>query len=133
MQLEQPGCIHVHMDLFKCVFEVCCAAIHFCLFALFVLTCWCHHRWAFKLYPLIPSELLLDTLEVALVARELDMRASPYDLFSYTPDPAYVSQSIQGTSIGDKYANYGFNPEPIRIETIEVFHFFPSVCIRSSV
>jgi len=39
------------------------------------------------LRPLIDSETLLDCLELAAAAREIDMRASPYDLsdFGYTP------------------------------------------------
>jgi len=49
---EQPGCVHATMDLFK---------------------------YAYDLYPLIPAHTLLQTLEVALQARRLDMRASPYD------------------------------------------------------
>ncbi|RMI32397.1 3-methyladenine DNA glycosylase [Nocardia stercoris] len=57
---EQPGCLHANMDLYK---------------------------WGFKLVPLIDSELLLDCFELACAARELDMRASPYDLsaLGYTP------------------------------------------------
>jgi len=57
---EQPGCLHANMDLYK---------------------------WSYKLSPLIDSELLLDCLELAAAAREVDMRASPYDLtdFGYTP------------------------------------------------
>ncbi|MFE6921355.1 3-methyladenine DNA glycosylase [Nocardia sp. NPDC057663] len=57
---EQPGCLHANMDLYK---------------------------WGFKLAPLIPSDLLLDCFELACTARELDMRASPYDLreFGYEP------------------------------------------------
>jgi hypothetical protein len=57
---EQPGCIHAAMDLYK---------------------------WAGKLTPLVDSGLLLDCLELAADARELDMRASPYDLrdYGYTP------------------------------------------------
>ncbi|MBW0270247.1 3-methyladenine DNA glycosylase [Nocardia sp. MH4] len=57
---EQPGCLHANMDLYK---------------------------WSFKLAPLIPSDLLLDCFELACTARELDMRASPYDLreFGYEP------------------------------------------------
>ena len=51
--LEQPGCVHASMDLFK---------------------------YAVKLYPHLPSTLLADTLELAITARVLDMRASPYDL-----------------------------------------------------
>ncbi|WP_067822236.1 3-methyladenine DNA glycosylase [Nocardia inohanensis] len=57
---EQPGCLHANMDLYK---------------------------WGFKLTPLIPSDLLFDCFELACAARELDMKASPYDLtaFGYTP------------------------------------------------
>lgn len=57
---EQPGCVHAGMDLYK---------------------------WAFKLGPLIESSLVLDCFELALDARILDMRASPYDLrdFGFAP------------------------------------------------
>ena len=51
--LEQPGCLHATMDLYK---------------------------WAYKLAPALPSELTLDCFELARYTRELDMRASPYDL-----------------------------------------------------
>jgi hypothetical protein len=50
---EQPGCVHAAMDCYK---------------------------WAFKLGPLVESELVMDCLELAADARALDMRASPYDL-----------------------------------------------------
>jgi hypothetical protein len=53
---EQPGCVHANMDLYK---------------------------WCYKLGPLVDSGLLLDCLELAADARELDMRASPYDLRGY--------------------------------------------------
>lgn len=53
---EQPGCVHAAMDCYK---------------------------WAFKLGPLVNSELVMDCLELAADARELDMRASPYDLREY--------------------------------------------------
>jgi len=57
---EQPACVHANMDLFK---------------------------WAFKSMPWAGSDLLLDCLELALELRDLDMRASPYDLreFGLTP------------------------------------------------
>ncbi|KWX66696.1 3-methyladenine DNA glycosylase [Mycobacterium sp. NAZ190054] len=60
---EQPGCVHAGMDLYK---------------------------WAVKLGPLVESGLVLDCLELALEARVLDMRASPYDLRSYGFDPIEV-------------------------------------------
>ncbi len=50
---EQPGCLHAGMDLYK---------------------------WAYKLSPLLSSDLVVDALELAFDLRELDMRASPYDL-----------------------------------------------------
>lgn len=51
--LEQPGCLHATMDLYK---------------------------WAYKLLPATPAELLGDCFVLAAEVRELDMRASPYDL-----------------------------------------------------
>ncbi len=60
VELEQPGCLHAGMDLYK---------------------------WADKLGPLVPGELLLDAFVLARDIRELDMRASPYDLadLGYAP------------------------------------------------
>ena len=50
---EQPGCLHASMDLYRA-----------CL----------------RAAPHLPSDLLLEAFRLALDARELDMRASPYDL-----------------------------------------------------
>jgi hypothetical protein len=60
---EQPGCLHTNMDLYK---------------------------WCYKLSPLIDSDLLLDCLQLAAAAREIDMRASPYDLSDYGYSPIAV-------------------------------------------
>ena len=38
------------------------------------------YKWAYKLLPATPSELVADCFELAVAVRELDMRASPYDL-----------------------------------------------------
>ncbi len=54
-QLEQRGCLHANMDLYK---------------------------WAYKLAPFTPSELLADCFALARAIREIDMRASPYDCTS---------------------------------------------------
>ncbi|WP_245572509.1 3-methyladenine DNA glycosylase [Actinokineospora enzanensis] len=58
--MEQPGCLHANMDLFK---------------------------WAYKLDPHCPSKLVADCFELAVDVRALDMRASPYDLsaLGYSP------------------------------------------------
>lgn len=62
VELEQPGCLHAAMDLYK---------------------------WSYKLLPVVPSALVLDCFQLAREVRELDMRASPYDLtaLGYTPVP----------------------------------------------
>jgi len=64
---EQPGCIHTNMDLYK---------------------------WAYKSAPWISSDLLRETLFFAIEAREIDMRASPYDLsgFGYDAIPIETSE-----------------------------------------
>ncbi|ORA46240.1 3-methyladenine DNA glycosylase [Mycolicibacterium celeriflavum] len=60
---EQPGCLHAAMDLYK---------------------------WAIKLGPLVPSEFVMDCLDLAADARALDMRASPYDLRDYGFEPIAI-------------------------------------------
>jgi hypothetical protein len=53
VRLEQPGCLHATMDLYKL---------------------------SYKLTPLVPSSLVRRCFALAREVRELDMRASPYDL-----------------------------------------------------
>jgi hypothetical protein len=59
-QFEQRGCLHANMDLYK---------------------------WAFKFAPFTPGELIADCFALAWDIREVDMRASPYDLarLGYAP------------------------------------------------
>ena len=54
--LEQPGCLHANMDLYK---------------------------WAYKLLPALPSELVMDCFELSWRIRTMDMQASPYDLAAW--------------------------------------------------
>ena len=62
-ELDQGGCLHTNMDLYK---------------------------WAGKLLPLVDSELLLDCFELSRDIRELDMRASAYDLGEWGYEPVQV-------------------------------------------
>jgi hypothetical protein len=71
---EQPGCLHATMDLYK---------------------------HAFRLWPLVGSDLVADCFELAWDVRIVDMRAAPYDLTGTTLDPT-----------GEPWT-------PIRIETPE--------------
>ena len=45
------------------------------------------YKWAYKLSPLVPGELVVDAFELAREIRALDMRASPYDLSALGYDP----------------------------------------------
>lgn len=61
--LEQPGCLHANMDLYK---------------------------WAVKLGPLVPGELLLDCFALAREIRWTDMQASPYDVSGFDVPPIAI-------------------------------------------
>lgn len=52
-EMEQPGCLHGGMDLYK---------------------------WAMKLGPIVPSDVTLAAFDLARDIRTLDMEASPYDV-----------------------------------------------------
>ncbi len=67
---EQPACLHAGMDLYK---------------------------HAFRLTPLVASELVADCFELAWDIRVLDMRASPYDFSGLA----------------------GWDHAPVRVETAE--------------
>jgi hypothetical protein len=57
---EQPGCLHATMDLYK---------------------------HAFRLWPLVGSDLVADCFELAWDVRIIDMRAAPYDMSGTVLDP----------------------------------------------
>ena len=61
--MEQPGCLHANMDLYK---------------------------WAYKLSPAIPRDLTLDCFDLAREVRVLDMRAAPYDLRPLGYEPVEI-------------------------------------------
>ena len=71
---EQPGCLHGTMDLYK---------------------------HAFRLWPLVGSDLVADAFELAWDVRIVDMRAAPYDMTGVRLDPT-----------GEPWS-------PSRIETVE--------------
>jgi hypothetical protein len=52
------------------------------------------YKWAFKLTPLVPSELVADAFDLAREIRVLDMEASPYDLreLGYEPVPIETAE-----------------------------------------
>jgi hypothetical protein len=48
------------------------------------------YKWSYKLSPWVPSELVVDCFELARRIREVDMRASPYDLSDYRYEPIAI-------------------------------------------
>jgi hypothetical protein len=66
--LEQPGCLHASMDLYK---------------------------YAMWFQPLVPGELVADCFDLARQARALDMQASPYDVAHLGLDPIRV-ETVEG-------------------------------------
>ena len=63
LTMEQPGCLHAGMDVYK---------------------------WCFKLAPAVPGDLTLDAFELAADIRTLDMQASPYDLLDLGLEPIRI-------------------------------------------
>jgi hypothetical protein len=63
LEMEQGGCLHTNMDLYK---------------------------WSAKLWPWIGSDLVGECFELASQGRDLDMRASPYDLQHLGYEPLQI-------------------------------------------
>jgi hypothetical protein len=51
------------------------------------------YKWAYKLAPAVPGELVADCFALAVEVRELDMRASPYDLAALGYPPVRIETS----------------------------------------
>ena len=91
IELEQPGCLHGNMDLYKV---------------------------AYKLEPYVPSELVLDCFELALRIRELDMRASPYDLAELGYSPVKIETPQGRSEYTRKQAEFAKQAAPLRAALI---------------
>jgi hypothetical protein len=91
LQLEQRGCLHANMDLYK---------------------------WAYKFWPWIESSLVLDGFALALEVRELDMRASPYDFqeLGFKPVPVETAEGREDYERQQKL--FAEKAEPLRARLI---------------
>ena len=61
--MEQSACLHANMDLYK---------------------------WSAKLWPWVGSDLVGECFALACEGRDLDMRASPYDLSHLGYQPVFI-------------------------------------------
>jgi hypothetical protein len=84
---EQPGCLHATMDLYK---------------------------WAYKLAPATPSELLAECFALAVEVRELDMRASPYDLADLGYSPVRIETPSGRAEYARAQAAFAERAAPLR-------------------
>lgn len=91
---EQRGCLHANMDLYK---------------------------WAAKLTPWIDGALLLDCLALARAAREIDMRASPYDLRAFGFEPIAMESAAGRAEFAREQAALAERAQPLRLRLIEAY------------
>ncbi|MGH3875726.1 MAG: 3-methyladenine DNA glycosylase [Actinophytocola sp.] len=91
--LEQPGCLHAGMDLYK---------------------------WAYKLDPYVSSDLVADCFELAHDIRVLDMCASPYDLGALGYDPVRVETAAGRAEYARRQASFVERAAPLRTRLIEL-------------
>lgn len=88
---EQRGCLHAGMDLYK---------------------------WAFKLTPFTPSDLIADCFALARDIREIDMRASPYDLATLGFAPIAIETPAGRAEYEWHQRAFALRGEPLRTRLI---------------
>jgi hypothetical protein len=90
---EQPGCLHATMDLYK---------------------------WAYKLAPATPADLVAESFELAADVRELDMRASPYDLTALGYPPVPIETAAGRAAYARAQAGFSLRAAPLRERLVDV-------------
>ena len=78
------------------------------------------YKWAYKLSPATPAELLADCFELAVDVRELDMRASPYDLAGLGYPPVAIETTAGRTEYARAQAAFARRAAPLRDRLIEL-------------
>jgi hypothetical protein len=89
---EQPGCLHAGMDLYK---------------------------HAFRLSPMVPSDLVADCFELARDIRVLDMRAAPYDLSGLGFEPVTIETTAGKAAYVEAQRGFAERGAPLRARLIE--------------
>ena len=91
-EMEQPGCLHTNMDLYK---------------------------WAFKLYPWISSEVIRKAFFNAVETRKVDMQASPYDAREFGLEPIKIETEAGRKEYLERQTEIFERSMPIRSELID--------------
>jgi hypothetical protein len=90
-EMEQSGCLHTNMDLYK---------------------------WAFKMYPWISSNTLRQAFELAIETRVMDMKASPYDLRERGLEPIKIETEEGRLKYVERQRAIHQKSQPIRRQLI---------------
>ncbi len=90
-EFEQPGCLHAGMDLYK---------------------------HAFRLTPMVCSDLVADCFELARDIRVLDMRAAPYDLADLGFEPVRVETAGGKAEYAEAQRAFAERGAPLRARLI---------------
>jgi len=96
--LEQPGCLHANMDLYK---------------------------WAYKLSPAVPSDLVMDCFELAWDIRTMDMQASPYDLGDWGHEPIRIETPAGKAEYVRLQKEFATRAEQLRLKLLDVANNLP--------
>lgn len=91
---DQPGCVHANMDLYK---------------------------FAYKIAPYCPSEVVADAFELARAAREIDMRASPYDLRAYGFAPISIETKAGREEYVERQRELAERAAPVRERVLTAY------------
>lgn len=88
---EQPGCLHAGMDLYK---------------------------HAFRLTPMVTSDLVADCFELARDIRVLDMRAAPYDLAGLGFEPVRIETAAGKAAYVEAQRGFAERGAPLRARLV---------------
>lgn len=88
---EQPACLHAGMDLYK---------------------------HAFRLTPMVSSDLVADCFELARDIRVLDMRASPYDLADLGFEPIAIETAAGKAAYAEAQRGFAERGAPLRARLV---------------
>ena len=94
MELEQCGCLHANMDLYK---------------------------WAIRFYPWLGSDLVADAFLLAAEIREVDMRASPYDVRALGFEPIAVETPEGQAAYVSLQQELSKKAQPIRSRLMDAY------------
>ena len=78
------------------------------------------YKWAYKLSPAVPGELVADCFALAVEVRELDMRASPYDLADHGYSPVPIETPAGRAAYARAQAGFAERAAPLRQRLLDV-------------